>query len=277
MFTTDDFIPFKPQHTAIRNLMLLVGYMLIFSWLIDLVLPQFSRQFLYLHSNPIDVLKTPWTIATFGLGSYTLWDAVGHILWLFFFGRIIEDLLGKRPVYILFISATVFAALVYILVVGVGYGISHAIFGAGAGVAAIVFGTAIFSPFYEVFLFGRFKVQLRWIAAFYLFINAISLFKPVFFGRTLATLPGGLIGIIYIAHHTGKINIPLIDGLSRINLKKKSKPKRSASVHIHKPSKASSKSNQAEIDAILDKINLNGYGALTEKEKQTLFNKSKDI
>ena len=48
-------------------------------------------------------------------------------------------------------------------------------------------------------------------------------------------------------------------------------------MHIHKPSKASSKSNQAEIDAILDKINLNGYGALTEKEKQTLFNKSKDI
>jgi membrane associated rhomboid family serine protease len=282
MATKEDFIPFKPQHTAVRNLMLLMAYVFVFSWIIDRILPEFTSRFLALHSNPRDVLFTPWTLLTGFLGSNGIFDLIGHCVWLFFFGRISEDLLGKKKMYNFFFVAGAIASISYILIVGVAFGKSHAMFTAAPAVAAIVYGTAVFRPFYEVYLFGTFKVQLRWIAVFKLFFDVVIVFNPVTFGSGSVTLIGGLVGVIGMMHSMGSIKIPLLDILSGIQLKKKERvPKRTASVKINlKKSKAKQTKKgdaQAEIDAILDKINKAGYSSLTEKEKQTLFNNSKEI
>jgi hypothetical protein len=65
--------------------------------------------------------------------------------------------------------------------------------------------------------------------------------------------------------------------------KRTKKPKRSHQVWINTPERnanpgrpKTSKPNQAEVDAILDKINRSGYQSLSEEEKQTLFRASSD-
>jgi len=98
----------------------------------------------------------------------------------------------------------------------------------------------------------------------------------------VAILIGGLVGVLGMLHSMGKIHIPIIDSLSSIEFNKpKVRPKRTAKVKINTKgkSKPSGKSDdlQAQIDAILDKINQGGYSSLTEQEKQTLFNNSKEI
>lgn len=190
---------------------------------------------------------------------------LGNMLWLYFVGIILEDLIGKKHIYYLFFGGGILGVLTY-------YAFSlllqqpYSLVGASAGIAAVLAATAIFTPYYRVFLFGVVEIEIRWIVLVKVVFDLIGMFGPVNAGGYQAHIGGYLFGLLYITELKGLWNFPKI----AFNLKS-NKPKRSATVNIHKDDSSPS---QAEIDRILDKISQGGYDALSSKEKETLFKAS---
>jgi membrane associated rhomboid family serine protease len=191
---------------------------------------------------------------------------LGNMLWLYFIGTIIENLIGEKHILRLFLLGGLSGTILYALVLQIS-GDSNMLLGASGGVAALLISSAIIAPTYSVFLFGIVQIELRWIVIVKIAYDIIALLLHANFGGNLAHLGGYLFGLAYITEVQGKWNFPNIKFPS-----KSTKPKRSAKVKINSTSSPS----QQEVDAILDKISSGGYDSLTQKEKEKLFSASKN-
>jgi hypothetical protein len=154
--------------------------------------------------------------------------------------------------------------------------------GASAGVLAMVTAAATLLPQYTVMLFGVFAVQLRYIAIFSVLIDLLNIPSSNAGGR-IAHLGGALAGFLFIKYlYTNNAFTNAIHSVSSffgnlfktkskltIHHKAESKNRSITANNINKP-------NQADIDAILDKISKSGYESLSKAEKELLFKASKD-
>lgn len=225
----------------------------------------------------------PWSIFTYIFMHADFWHLFGNMLWLFFIGMILEDLLGRKTLWKIFIWGGICGALFYSLffhlfLVEKGW-IPHLV-GASAGVSAIVIAAATFTPRFQVFLFGILPVELIWIAVIKVVFDVLGVMEPVNQGGYLAHLGGGLFGLLYSLQRKGTINIPFADDIGNwfknlFTPKKKTKrPTRNSRVTINRANFERDSNRgvkQEEIDRILDKINQSGYESLSKEEKETLF------
>ena len=99
-------------------------------------------------------------------------------------------------------------------------------------------------------------------------------------GGNIAHLGGALIGYFFIkqlqkGNDIGKPITSILEGI--INFIKHERKIKVTYTNTKKTSKKTiiSKPDQAEIDAILDKISVSGYDGITKEEKQKLFNASR--
>jgi len=146
--------------------------------------------------------------------------------------------------------------------------------GASGGVTAVIVASGVFLPRYEVSLFfGRFRVELRWIALFLVFRDLLAIPDGENIGGLLAHLGGAIFGALYILNLQGRINIPTIN-LDRFKLKRSKKVVYDERDISKNRTTKSIKPNQEAIDAILDKISQSGYDSLTKTEKEILFKAS---
>jgi membrane associated rhomboid family serine protease len=190
---------------------------------------------------------------------------LGNMLWLYFVGTILEDLIGSKHIIRLFFFGGILGAFFFYIFAQIT-GISGLLVGASGGIAALLIATALFAPNYRVFLLGIVEIELRWIVIIKIFFDVMGLLFAYNIGGNLAHIGGYLFGLAYITEIKGKWNFPKFN-----NTRFKSKPKRTATVNINN----SKSPSQEEIDAILDKISANGYDSLTAKEKEKLFSASK--
>jgi len=256
--------PFDPLNRAVVNLIwanvivfLFVGFLRIF--------PFGDAIFYFLSFNPTKPLYASfYSIITSIFVHDGLFHILGNMLWLYFVGIILEDLIGKKHIYYLFFGGGILGVFTY-YGFSLLYQQSYPLVGASAGIAAILAATAIFAPNYRVFLFGVVEVEIRWIVLIKVFFDLIGMFGPTNAGGYQAHIGGYLFGLFYVTELRGVWNFPKIKFPER-----SSKPKRSANVNIHK----SNTPNQEEIDRILDKISAGGYDSLSQKEKETLFKAS---
>jgi membrane associated rhomboid family serine protease len=247
---------------------------------------------LYFLTYTPSVWYKPWSVVTYMFLHLGFWHLLGNLLWLYFVGSILEDLVGSKPIYWLFLGGGILGALVFQLV----YSFSAysdlktpmQLLGASGGVSAIVIGTALFTPRYRLFLFGLIEVELRWIAVVKVLLDLSGLASGSNIGGYTAHLGGILWGVLYV-YGTLKgdfLSAPLSaiqgffgaissvftkksDRKAILRVEKGDKPLHSKSDTQHKgPS-------EAEVNAILDKITQVGYNNLTDKEKETLFKASK--
>jgi membrane associated rhomboid family serine protease len=193
-----------------------------------------------------------------------IWHLLGNMLWLYFMGIILEDLIGKKHLYRLFIGGGISGVLLYYTISSL-FSQTNPLVGASAGISAILIATAIFTPFYRVFLFGVVEVEIRWIVLVKVILDLVGIFGSTNAGGYQAHIGGYLFGLLYITELKGIWNLPKIPLFL-----KNTKPQRKAKVHIH----THEHPNQEEIDRILDKISQGGYDSLTSKEKETLFKAS---
>ncbi len=191
---------------------------------------------------------------------------LGNMLWLYFIGTILENLIGEKHILRLFLWGGLSGTFLYALVLQIS-GDSNMLLGASGGIAALLIGSAMIAPTYSVFLFGIVQIELKWIVIVKIAYDIIALLLHANFGGNLAHLGGYLFGLAYITEVKGMWNFPNIKFPS-----KNSKPKRTAKVNIN----SNSAPSQQEIDAILDKISANGYDSLNAKEKEKLFSASKN-
>jgi membrane associated rhomboid family serine protease len=225
---------------------------------------------LYFLTYTPSVWYKPWSLVTYMFLHLSFWHLLGNLLWLYFVGSILEDLVGSKPIYWLFLGGGILGALVFQVVYSLSsYGDAHLpmqLLGASGGVSAVVIGTAVFTPRYKLFLFGLVEVELRWIAMAKILLDLAGLGSGSNLGGYTAHLGGVLWGAGYVWFALKTIKLPK---KSFLRFEKGDKP-----LHSKKTQQQNGPS-EAEVNALLDKISQVGYNNLTAKEKETLFKASK--
>ncbi|MGB0166109.1 MAG: rhomboid family intramembrane serine protease [Luteibaculum sp.] len=248
----------------------------------------FITEYLSANSDPILLLKRPWTIITYMFTHEGLWHILVNMLIFYYIGNIFSDLLGNQRVLPLYIFGGVAGLLLYVLSFNLipAFGSARLpIIGASASVLAIMVATATYVPNYPIRLMLLGTVALKYIAAFYVVIDLLALRGTSGnLGGHIAHLGGAIFGFIYARQLTkgndlGKYFYLIVNSFKGLF---QSKPKVKV-VHKEKSKtsknttgkKSSSDDYQKRVDEILDKISKSGYQKLTQEEKDFLFNASK--
>lgn len=244
------------------------------------------------------LLYRPWTIFTYMFVHYDMWHLLFNMLWLYWFGSIFIEYFTPKHLGALYVMGGLAGAALYLL--------SYNIFpyfadkqgmmcGASASIMAIVLATTIRVPDYKVNLFLIGSVPLKYIAAFMILIDLLSM-TSANAGGHFAHLGGALMGITFgmcwtkgkdILKPVNKMVDWLIGGWRKPHIKfnrpphkKKSTTQYDNTPHNRRPETDGEylkrkKQENDEIDRILDKIKKSGYSALTPEEKQRLFDARK--
>jgi len=219
------------------------------------------------------ILFRPWTLVTHMFLHLTFFHILINMLYLFWFGRVLENLLGARKILNIYIASGLMGALLFFIFSGLLYEGRVFALGASAAVMGIAVAAATMTPDHQFQLLFIGRVKLKYIVLFLVLLDFIMIPAMSNSGGHVAHLGGALMGYIYI-----RLLYKGID-LGDINLKPKiRRPK--FDVYVNEEKKAERKQTtpqdvQARIDAILDKIRQEGYENLTQEEKDFLYEASK--
>jgi membrane associated rhomboid family serine protease len=271
----------------------------------------FLTHWFYLPSDPLVLLSRPWTLITYMYLHADFWHLLFNMLILYGFGRITNDLIHNSKIVPIYLMSGFSGALLFMLFFNtfpVFYGTgSVPLVGASAAVMGMLLSAATLNPQGNIRLFLIGNVQLQYVALTLVVIDLISI-SPKNPGGHIAHLGGAFMGWFYIYQlRKGRdIGMPI---LAVINLlrrpfvkntgqtKKKRQPKmvyKSAQVSNNEQHEVQTQktekfndysksfaqryknmSKQECLDAILDKINAQGFENLTEEEKSFLQNSAK--
>ena len=241
-----------------------------------------------------EFITRPWTLITYAF-AHSL-SGIFHILFnmliFYWFSKIILEFLGNKKIISIYVLGALAGGIAYLLVYNLipfyqhqAPGISGMV-GASAAVYAIVVAAAVFMPNYTFYLLFLGPVKIKYIAAFYVVISFLGSTGGNA-GGNIAHLGGALMGWLYISQlrkgsDIGAWVIAFIYWVKsffvsspKIRVTHRGEPKRKARAKKAPVSATPQKTEQDEIDAILDKISQSGYDSLTKEEKQKLFNASK--
>ena len=148
------------------------------------------------------LLTQPWSLVTYFFVHHDFFHVLLNMLFLYWFGRIVQEYLNSKRVISLYVLGGLLGGLLYIMIynaipfyadrVGGSF-----MLGASAGVFAIVVGAAVFMPNFTVFLMFIGPVKIKYIAVFYIFMSFISSTGGNA-GGEIAHLGGAFTGWLYI-------------------------------------------------------------------------------
>lgn len=236
-------------------------------------------------SNLLFLAIRPWTWFTYMFLHEDIWHILFNMVMLYFSGRIFCDMLNDRR----FLPVYIFGGLCGLAFFVIGYNVfprlytEHGgiLYGASASVMAVFVATATYLPEYEVYLFGVFRMKLKWLAIIYVALDFVAVRGFDNVGGHLSHLGGAVFGFIYARRLASGSDWS--EGFNRLSdwFSTLFKPSRKVKV-VHrsgdfgKPQQPSKSDRQKEIDAILDKISRTGYDSLTKDEKETLLKASEE-
>ena len=233
----------------------------------------YTQDYLFLPAHLPKLLYRFWTPITYMFMHADIFHILFNMLWLYWFGQIFEEFLGKKRTIGLYLMGGLAGGLLFIVAFNLLPLFSYVkqashVVGASASVMAIVVAAATMVPNYEIGLMFLGPVKIKWIALFYIAVDFLSTTGPNAGGQ-IAHLGGALIGFIYVKQlQRGN---DWIEGISNI-FKRKSKLKVAST---NRDRNVSAKPRQEEVDEILDKISRTGYESLNKHEKEVLFRASK--
>ena len=211
-----------------------------------------------------------YTLITHAFFHQDLFHILFNLLWLYWMGNLFLSYLKPKQFHVVYWGGVLLGAIAFALLYNFipRFSATHAtLIGASAGVMAVFSAITTLIPNYSIrlFLFG--DVKLKYLLLVYIVLDIVGISREAAnVGGSFAHLGGALFGFAYI-----KLLKSGTD-LSSIFTKK---PKMRV-VKNETPKHTNKKVNQEEIDLILDKISKSGYEKLTTKEKQTLFEASKN-
>jgi len=226
----------------------------------------------------------PWVILSHMFMHISFWHVLWNMLLLYWFGRIVGDLIGDKKILPLHIVSGLFGAIIYIFwdqfLPGGSNGISIA-YGASGAVMAFIFTAATLSPDYSMRLLFLGDVRLKYIALGILFLDLITSVGSNT-GGFVVHLAGAVFGVLYI--YSLRQGVDLISWFKKPEKKapQRNKTDRKKFKVVHKQSEDKSLSNkkqinkQQELDRILEKITAQGFDKLSDIEKDFLSNASKE-
>ena len=218
----------------------------------------------------------PWSLLTYFFLHMNFMHILWNMLFLYWFGKIINENIGNNAVISLYIIGGIIGGLSYMALFNIipyyDNRVSESLMlGASAGVFSVVVGSATLLPNYTFYLLFLGPVRIKYIALFYVLLSFFDVTGSNA-GGEIAHLGGALMGYLYIRQLQNGVNMGkgIIDILNIFNKnKKKDISKEEETNEIKKDI------SQDEIDKILDKISDSGYKSLSNNEKEKLFNASK--
>jgi len=241
------------------------------------------------------ILLKPWTLFTYMFLHYGLWHIVLNMLFLYWFGRILKDLVGQDRIFALYVYGALVGFTAFVIVANIFphmFPVPY-ILGASAGVIAILIAAATFAPDYSLHLLFIGPVKLKYIALVLILLYLIAL-PGDNTGGQIAHLGGAFMGwfFVYQLREKGNdLSIPFNNVIDKITglwerrkdiFSRRKKPRVVYKNTTGKRAKGNAKSDlhvvpdQSEIDAILDKIKRSGYDSLTKEELEILARASKN-
>ncbi len=243
--------------------------------------------FITLPSNIDSFVFKPWTLITYSFIHHGFMHILFNMLFLYWFGKLIKEYLGGQRVLSIYFLGVIAGGILYIILYNVLPLFQDAVdgsrlAGASAGVFAVVVGAATFMPNYTLFLLFIGPVRIKYIALFYVLLSFLQSAGSNA-GGEIAHMGGALMGFVFVKQlqkgtDWGTPVTSFINWMKsffvrqpkiKVTYSSKNKTQSSDSPPKH------SKTDQDEIDVILDKISDSGYKSLTSDEKQKLFNASK--
>ena len=219
----------------------------------------------------------PWSLITYFFLHLNFMHILWNMLFLYWFGKIVNDNIGNNAVISLYVLGGIIGGLFYMAIYNIIPFYSDRLsdslmLGASAGVFSIVVGSATLLPNYTFYLLLLGPVRIKYIALFYVLLSFIDVTGNNA-GGEIAHLGGAFIGYLYIRQLQNGVNMGegLIKILNFFNKEKAIKFQTKSS----KIEDENEDISQDEIDKILDKISDSGYSSLSNKEKEKLFNASK--
>lgn len=272
-----------------------IKFLYVILWFIDSRgLYEVILRYVMLPADPVKFIFQPWSLITYFFTHEGFFHILFNMLFLFWFGKLIQEFIGDKKVISLYVLGGIIGGLLYILLYNIlpQFNTESYMLGASAGVFAIVVGAATFMPNYTLYLLLLGPVRIKYIAIFYVLLSFFSI-PDGNAGGNIAHLGGAAIGYIFIkqlqkGNDLGLWIFSVLDFFKgfftkksniRVSYNKKSqqssRKRTKAKVNVNQSSAKSNSPSQDEIDAILDKISQTGYESLSKEEKQKLFSASK--
>lgn len=229
-------------------------------------------------------ISRPWTLITYMFLHYELLHILFNLLWLYSFGRIFLEYQPPRKLLSLYLFGGLCGGIFFMAAYNFFPYFQHSIdfsqlLGASASVIAIVIATAVYVPNHVFHLVFIGPVKIKWIALLSVILYVVNLTGDNA-GGNFAHLGGAFWGLIYMTAMKSGYNPSaraekIFDGLfSWTKPKKKLKVEYNAGGYRDYSYNRSKKSQQEEVNRILDKISTGGYDSLTGEEKEMLFKMS---
>jgi membrane associated rhomboid family serine protease len=243
--------------------------------------------YLTIPASPKLLLFRPWTIFT----HMFIHDGFLHILfnmmWLYFGGTLFLNFHDSKKLLSTYVLGGLTGALFFILAMNLfpvfsasaPYAMAE---GASAAVLAIMVAVATTAPNYIVRLVLLGPVKLKFIAIVSVLLD-ILLIPQGNAGGHFGHLGGALFGFLFASQLKRGTDLT-VDFLKPIFWLRDKFPSRGKGIKVvHSKPKSryeyneDKASKQEQVDAILDKIKRSGYDSLSKKEKEILFQASKEI
>jgi membrane associated rhomboid family serine protease len=257
------------------------------------------QSFLALDANIYSFVLKPWTLLTYMFVHADLTQDVFHLLLnmicLYWFGNFYLRYHTGRQLWGLYLTGGLFAGLFFLMVYNMFpyfalYRNLTAVVGASGAIFALIVAVAIHRPDERVtlqLLVLRYTVRMKWIALVVVLLSVLSMTSANAGGNVChvgGALWGALCGLME------RRGVDLTAGLNRLGdrIAQLFRPRRQLKAtrggakapwtserQQDRDYNRRRQAEEAQIDAILDKMRRSGYNGLTEEEKRTLFSAGK--
>jgi membrane associated rhomboid family serine protease len=233
------------------------------------------------------LLNRLWTPFTYMFVHEGFLHLLFNMLWLYWFGQIFLQYFSGRSLGSLYVLGGLAGALLYVAAFNsIPYYMDMNrgwMIGASASVMAIVMGAAFYRPDVQLNLLFIGPVKIVYIAIFAFVLDFLSLGNATNPGGHVAHIGGALLGYLFAMQYKRGKDITnwmskWIDWLAGLFKPRQRKSKMKVEFTRNETDWDYNKrknSEQAEIDAILDKLKKSGYSSLSSDEKKKLFDASK--
>ncbi len=204
-------------------------------------------------------------------------QSVMHILFnmlnLYWFGNIVEDLIGKQHAKSIFFESAIVGGVFFILATQFlpnYFGITVQAYGASAAVMGLLLAAATISPNYNLrlILFGN--VAIKYIALVFVVIDLLFFAQSSNSGGHMAHIGGALMGYVYVKLLQNGIHLSPYSWF-KFNKPRLTNTNRSISTSKPKRIEEDKTLNQdAYLNQLLEKIKRSGLESLTFEEKNFL-------
>ncbi len=247
-------------------------------------------------ANAEKLFTRPWSLFTYMFTESRPFSLIANMLWLWWFGYILQDLTGNRklgPIYLYGgFAGAVFFALAANLIPALHQQVDalSPLIGAGSAVMAVAVATTMFAPDYRIFPMINGGIPLWVLTLIFVLIDFANITSSAYpTAVSIAHLAAAGMGMLYVRrlrvgqdlgdwmHRFYNWLFTMFEPKQKTEVQQKIKSEVFYETRGQQPFRKTPNITQQKIDEILDKIGKEGYHFLTDEEKDYLKRASRDL